>query len=646
MEVNTSNVILKIKCGILSTISVLSLYISGENLEIPHEVIGRVFSNPFVRALLYFKYSIKSYDIIVIPLFICFYFIYKASLKKERDSYKKSWQIVISGFSALIMLLCESYYKVASWDLVFGGKAELLISLVRVFGWGGLVYCALSFVDLSRLTIQNFSEKNRVDKKTEIIKNIGIIFLCWLPYIVLLFPGCFASDVQDEIAQIYNDPSYCWTAKSIVLLDENVILNNHHPVVYTQVLRVVLKLGELIGSYEWAFEVYCIIQCLLITGIFSYALYIMKRENVRKKYINCTLAFFSLNPLFPIYGMTVVKDVVFSALFFLIIIMLYEIIISEKSSLKRLFVLFFVSLAFMLMRNNGFYIFLCLIVGVFILVVVKKQDLKKLLITLITPCIIFQLLINNLIYPMLNISQGSIRELLSIPFQQTARYIAEVPDDISESEELVISTVLCPNSDIQEIADAYNPEVADPVKNGFNKNCTKEDLIQYIEVWGKQLMRHPTIYIQAFLNMNYRWFSYYGNTFTNSTYVTQDGLELGSIVEGFTGAGGFSKVRQTLAEIIRTLEKIPIGAILLKHATYTWIYLALFIYMIIKHKWKCLIVSASVYINYMICFVGPVGYSRYAFPMICCLPFIIFMVFKRDKDVIQEKNERKIVFKG
>lgn len=72
------------------------------------------------------------------------------------------------------------------------------------------------------------------------------------------------------------------------------------------------------------------------------------------------------------------------------------------------------------------------------------------------------------------IEPGSIREALSLPFQQTARYALEYGNEITEEEAAVISNIL----DYEHLAENYNPRISDPVKRTFNKNATREELKQ------------------------------------------------------------------------------------------------------------------------------------------------------------------------
>ena len=54
--------------------------------------------------------------------------------------------------------------------------------------------------------------------------------------------------------------------------------------------------------------------------------------------------------------------------------------------------------------------------------------------------------------------------MFSLPFQQTARYVKNTGDEISEEEREIIAKVL----DYDSLAEIYEPMTADPVKNNLS----------------------------------------------------------------------------------------------------------------------------------------------------------------------------------
>ncbi len=95
------------------------------------------------------------------------------------------------------------------------------------------------------------------------------------------------------------------------------------------------------------------------------------------------------------------------------------------------------------------------------------------------------------ILPMAGVKPGGKQEMLSIPFQQTARYVKYYGNDVSTEEEKVIRKVL----DYDTIGKNYDPDLSDPVKNTYKQK--DEYLKDYFNIWFEMLKKHPTAYIQA-----------------------------------------------------------------------------------------------------------------------------------------------------
>ena len=99
------------------------------------------------------------------------------------------------------------------------------------------------------------------------------------------------------------------------------------------------------------------------------------------------------------------------------------------------------------------------------------------------------------------ITEGEIGEALSIPIQQTARYLREHMAEVTPEERSILEEVFLVSP--EELVELYNPEVSDPVKAEFVGQPTEEQLKNYFRVWLQQLKKHPDTYIQAFLNHTY-----------------------------------------------------------------------------------------------------------------------------------------------
>ena len=95
-----------------------------------------------------------------------------------------------------------------------------------------------------------------------------------------------------------------------------------------------------------------------------------------------------------------------------------------------------------------------------IALLLAKIDNKRKIITIIITLVVFAADIMPLARYMLGAGRGGVQEMLSIPFQQTARYVKFHPKDITLSEKAILSKVL----NYDKLAKNYNPVSADPVK--------------------------------------------------------------------------------------------------------------------------------------------------------------------------------------
>lgn len=75
--------------------------------------------------------------------------------------------------------------------------------------------------------------------------------------------------------------------------------------------------------------------------------------------------------------------------------------------------------------------------------------------------------------------------------QQTARYIRDYGNEVTDDERTAIEKVL----DYDAIAQSYMPELSDGVKQ-YYKNPGKGDLARYMLVWAKMLLKHPVCYFE------------------------------------------------------------------------------------------------------------------------------------------------------
>ena len=286
------------------------------------------------------------------------------------------------------------------------------------------------------------------------------------------------------------------------------------------------------------------------------------------------------------------------------------------------------------MRNNGIYVVLLTLLA---MLPYSKINTKKVLISIITIILLYTTYINILL-PHFKITNGSIREALSIPFQQTARYIKYYEKDVTEEERETINRVLA----YDKLKKEYKPENADPIKSKYKKQATKEELKQYFRVWYKQFLKHPDVYVEAFISNTY------GYIYPQKTeyYIHYEDLNnpILKIIANFgymnyrenfinySYNNHFGKIRANLVKYAKKFQEIPIIELLVNVGFNTWILIFMIAYSIHKGKYKNILVLMPSIITLLVCMASPINnYLRYALPIIFSNPMLILLLTKKEE---------------
>lgn len=223
-----------------------------------------------------------------------------------------------------------------------------------------------------------------------------------------------------------------------------------------------------------------------------------------------------------------------------------------------------------------------------------------------------------------NIPRGSVREALTIPLQQTARYVKEHYEEITPEEVQILQEGF--SVKLTELANLYTPEVSDPVKGVFALYPDTNYLKAYFHVWAQQMLKHPDTYIQAFFNQTYGYF-----------YPDKESLhdEIGvfSIEDPLRPHGEYMNLtfgiknglgRRLLIIYAHLMKVIPVIGMLYSPGMYTFILLGCMVFLMANKKWRELVVYIPGLCVLFICIASPVtACLRYALPNIVSFPLYL-----------------------
>jgi len=266
-----------------------------------------------------------------------------------------------------------------------------------------------------------------------------------------------------------------------------------------------------------------------------------------------------------------------------------------------------------LFRKNGFYV---VTLSLPFLVKINKKCLWSVC-SIIIAVIFSKIIYTNIILPAVCITEGSIRESMSVPLQQTGRYLKYYADD----ERVAIDAVV--PYDI--ISSTYDSNSSDPIKNNWRKEVDAEDVRNYISVWAGMLKKHSMTYVAATASNYYTYF-YPVVTDMYKAERTRVGSMANANQDGyfnFKGADisiahGF---RQLIGLVNMMWMKIPLMNLFCTCALYIWGLICVWISSCVKKDKKLLIIIIPLLFLVLTILAGPmngINYDRYVYPLAVC----------------------------
>jgi len=345
----------------------------------------------------------------ILLMAIVFYLLRR--LQAERDRRLICCTIWASFGFALIIVLSKPFAEAHAFDL------SLKTFVVFLILWCLIETMLLLLYDhFFKIKIGKDNLESLFIKRKNIFWVWAAMLLCWFPALLAMFPGNFAYDAWPQVVQMQ-------------FMHQ---LNSGHPILHTLFLNACLFVGESVfKSYNAGVLIYCIVQSVLLSGMFTLCIYKLYQWKTGTIVVVGTFLFFAFNPIIQAFAFTTTKDVLFSGMFLLVIVFSFEIIKDPGKffSTRIVIIRYVVSVILMCMlRNQGKYVFMVFIP--FMVISVKNYRKKWLLLGI--SLVISVNLIMGPISTAFGIEKGNMREVLSVPMQQIARVWNKNPSSITE----------------------------------------------------------------------------------------------------------------------------------------------------------------------------------------------------------------------
>lgn len=463
-------------------------------------------------------------------------------------------------------------------------------------------------------------------------KTFLFFFIIWLPHIIMAYPASLISDVWGQLAMFYGRKTF----------------TTHHPPFHTWLIGMAVKFGGKIGNVNIGLFLFILFQFVIFTLIISYEIDSMRRFNAPRWLIILTMIIAGISPYYTAYIGLITKDTLYSYFFLLFMIELYYLLtVREKyfENIRHICLFLLSSVAVVLFRNNGKYVIYPMLLIIIFLIITRKIRLQSRrsvigLLSSSTLIILIPLLINFALTKVYDIEKGSVKEMLSLPFQQTARYIVNHGDEISEEEKQVIDRIL----DYNSLAQNYNPILSDAVKTTFKQESTQREMFEYFCIWMHQFCRDPFTYISATMNQNYRLvYPYkikyiYLETYKDKTeFMKEVGVEEIEQIE---------KSENNLRSFYNIMFDMPLVGAFSIIALYNLVLIYGVVYAIYRKLYVVLLFSVPLIISNLIVVAAPLVHPRYILSVVYSIPLLILCIANAIRQVLQRYDNSKITIEN
>ena len=462
-----------------------------------------------------------------------------------------------------------------------------------------------------------------------------VIFFCWLPQLILLYPGTLFFDTFTELSDFAG------------FISNHTCLRDNNPFFDTLLIgSAIVPLASATGRWHEVIFAYVLLQSFIMSVTFAYTLqYAYQKLNVGKNAACIMLFTYCFLPQYPLSAQTIGKDSISVWLFVLFAVAYMEMVRTDGQAMReRRFTVLFTILSIVLIltkKTNVIIVLFC-----FLLLLCFLKGTRKELFTSFLCIIVVVYVALPTLKTTLNIYPGGIQESFSLPFQMTARYVRDYPEDISEEEATVIDRVLT----LEDLGERYDPLFADPVK-GYQQKGSSADYKRYLHVWLSQGLRHPDAYFHAACAMISGWFSW-------EKYLPQTDMDFHPQMdpdlfpEWLSSRGWSNDSAKALKSFYDNLYAVPLVTVIFTYGFYASI-LPAFVAATVCRLWKkggtkYWMATAPTALWLLGCWLSPSSIQReglrYLYPVVFTLPLLLmWCVYIYGKENQEEQKQQDSV---
>lgn len=551
-------------------------------------------------------YGITGIEIMLPCIFALALIVYhKADVALKVANKRDIISAIIVGVIFALGVVVGSNIDVWEQTISPVGIKDIVACPVLAVFFSAVVLLLFGFIDKKRKDSSDVKEE-LPDKATFFRLSI-LMIVCWIPYYLTMLPGNLGKD----------------TFESIDMCLGRIPWTNHHPIFFTSLINIVIKLTSFTGSITFSMAVFTFLHMVVVALTLSYL-----SCKLCKRYRISVAICFALHPVVAMFSIYISKDVLFSCAMVMLVLKLYDIVKADDITKKDGILLGIYALLTMLLRNNGLLIVCVLAI---VMAIVYRKSLKVVLPALLVPIIIFMIFKKGA-YAALNISPESFAESASIPLQQVGYVIVNSDNDsFADADDVAFLKELMPFDAVKEnfelgYTDSY--KFADE----FNDEFLNSNKGQFMVVWLHMLPGHFTEYVDAYLAQTAGYW-HYGETNTLCTQGIWEDNEIGvervDVIKNITGISLFGIIEK----LMLGMRKAPLLCILTSMAMQFYFVLLLAIDYKRCGRYKRIIALLPLLILWVSIMIATPAFClfRYTYPMFLLWPLTIQELIEETK---------------
>lgn len=456
-----------------------------------------------------------------------------------------------------------------------------------------------------------------------VLKLGAIIYACWSPLLVLLFPGVIWWDTRQQPLQYNGLPN---------ALSDGVI-TDHHPVLDTYLYGWFTDLGRALGSVDAGVYIFCLVQAFLTACALACCLVLVRRMGGSRGVCVVLLAFLCLYWHLPIYASAMAKDATFLPFFLLFSVASLEVMRSEGRILRTLSFLAVYSallLLVLLTRKTGLILALVILVAVFFKVASRRG---RLIVTAMAvgASLFMTILMPKVVLPALGCEPGGKQEVYGLMFQQSALLMRDHGDEVPEWQRQEIERAIG-----EDGKNNYTWFLTDSVKDPTYGKADELDFAAYLGAWTAGLLQHPLCYLEAYLGVQVGWYAMpAAGSEALSPYVTPvDGHNVSHVFPRSRDLGltwSDATLGRGVESIVAWFQSTPVGMLVGAKALWSTWGMAFLLLEVKRRAPQKLYLLAPLVAANLVLWISPTSYTtesmRYLLPLLFWLPVSAAMTF-------------------